>query len=551
MALYIHPENQKLLWYAIQTSPSFNQEEDNTEWFKSIISEFYAKCPPDISSDKLKEMNMDTIIYMVRDLKRIQAMNDSSHKNETNLDGLSVPTWSVDTGNEPKLQDTKRPDSVRDSRPETSLLPAPVQFRENLPLHQIVQLPSTHLRPAASQLPANLPMRPQDKLAPASVHIDVHDWTGAGDVNTSFTSWDDTKKYFNSRSFESNTSSTGHGALVPAYEVNRPNRDDLNHYSLGNLNPLYTPIITKCLNIDTRFRDNLYTTSSTNFTFNLPIPMKKVISMQLTAYELPVTFYGISKSYGNNYMYINCYFQYPTMASESIQQKEIIIPDGNYSASDLIDLINNQLRPLNPDGSLVNTALDGTNNDSIFNCVQFSFDITTSGSGSAKITLGLNDPPNFASSTYISGLEMDFTLDINGNPDTTSITSKLGWNLGFIQPQYLDAKTYTADTLPEPASLRYVYLAIDDFNNNVNNSFVAAFNKYILSNNILARIPVNAQYFNILMENDLSQHTEPRKYFGPVDINKLQIQLLDDHGRILDINKANYSLCLTFKMINE
>ena len=53
------------------------------------------------------------------------------------------------------------------------------------------------------------------------------------------------------------------------------------------------------------------------------------------------------------------------------------------------------------------------------------------------------------------------------------------------------------------------------------------------------------------MDNDLSQHLEPRKYFGPVDINRLQIQLLDDHGRILDINNANYSLCLTFKTLYD
>jgi len=44
--------------------------------------------------------------------------------------------------------------------------------------------------------------------------------------------------------------------------------------------------------------------------------------------------------------------------------------------------------------------------------------------------------------------------------------------------------------------------------------------------------------------------TEPRKYFGPVDIQRLHIQVFDDHGRQLDITN-NYSFVLTFKMLYD
>ena len=43
--------------------------------------------------------------------------------------------------------------------------------------------------------------------------------------------------------------------------------------------------------------------------------------------------------------------------------------------------------------------------------------------------------------------------------------------------------------------------------------------------------------------------TGSRQYFGPVDIQKLQIQLLDEYGRILDLNNMDYSFCLTFQTI--
>jgi hypothetical protein len=541
MTLYIHPENQKLLWAAIQTSPLFHQQIDNAEWFKGVIEKFYSKCQEDITTDKLKELNMDTIVYMVRELrskfKEIPKTNDNQETFQEfrNVGKMTEDTYppassqyTSDEDNDKNVIYNPNPNWLTPPRHD-SMVHFPIQnsYEPSLQSHPGVEYGSFSALGKEHHRPPNFPTT---KELPG--------------LDATRVDWEISKN-----------TDIHQNVAIPSYEheiePRRKRNDEITEYRQGNLNPLHTPVITKCLNIDTRFRDNLYTTSSTNFTFNLPAPLKKVISMQLTAYELPVTFYGISSSYGNNFMFINCTFQYPLMTSESVEQIKILIPDGNYSASDLVTLINSQLRPLAADGSLVNQAIDGTNNQSIFNCVQFTFDITNSGSGSAKMSLGLQDAPGFPYSQNISSIEMDFTLDIDGNPDTTSITSKFGWNLGFIHPQYLNAKTYTADTLPEPASMRYVYMVVDDFNNNVNNSFVAAFNNYILNNNILARIPVNAQYFNILMENDLSQHTEPRRYFGPVDIYKIQIQLLDDHGRILDINKANYSLCLTFKMLNE
>ena len=37
-----------------------------------------------------------------------------------------------------------------------------------------------------------------------------------------------------------------------------------------------------------------------------------------------------------------------------------------------------------------------------------------------------------------------------------------------------------------------------------------------------------------------------RNFFGPVDIQKLHIQLLDEYGRNLNMNNMDYSFCLDF-----
>ena len=323
-----------------------------------------------------------------------------------------------------------------------------------------------------------------------------------------------------------------------------------NEFNEGQLNPLHMPVLTRCLNIDTRFRENIYSTQCSNFTFTLPVRIKKVVSMQLTAYEMPIAFYGTSTSYGNNFLNVFCTYKYVNTDTPQTSMLTVKLPDGNYSASDLLTRINSQLQPVSTvDGSLVNT--DMNNPMSIFNCVQFSLDIDVNFSGSGKVIIGTVDIPTFSYSSAILSLGFDFTLDAMGVPSTVSITSRMGWNLGFIKPKYEGGLTYTSDTLPEPASIRYIYLVVNDFNNSVNNHFVGAFSNWIMNNNILARIPINGSYFSIMIESDLSQHTEPRRYFGPVDITRMQIQLLDDHGRVLDMNSANFSMCLTFKCLYD
>jgi hypothetical protein len=101
------------------------------------------------------------------------------------------------------------------------------------------------------------------------------------------------------------------------------------------------------------------------------------------------------------------------------------------------------------------------------------------------------------------------------------------------------------------ATIRYIYLAVDDFNNNANNQFISIFNKSILNPNILARISVKGSFFGSVQENNFTIITEPRQYFGPVDIQRLRIQLYDEYGRILNMNNANYSFCLDFKLMYD
>lgn len=309
----------------------------------------------------------------------------------------------------------------------------------------------------------------------------------------------------------------------------------------GKLNQLNTRILTKSLNIDTRFRDNLYSTQSSDFSIQMPIKFNKVVSMNLSSLELPVSFYGICKEFGNNFLYLHvAHNEFDNSSNIITSEKIITIPDGNYNASDLIDTVNKLLSPRNMDDSLVNPT-------DIFSYITLTHDITSSGSGTGKVTIS----PAGLHSGLIKSIILDFTKDINGIVDKIDVSTKFGWNLGFIKRKYRGSTSYTADTVIEPANIRYIYLAVDDFANSANNQFVNVFNNSIMSPNILARISIKGSYFSLIMENDFNIITEPRRYFGPVDIQRLRIRLFDERGRVLPMNNSNFSFCLDFKLIYD
>jgi len=310
-------------------------------------------------------------------------------------------------------------------------------------------------------------------------------------------------------------------------------------YFPGVINPLNKRTITKCLNIDTKFRDSINVTQSSDFTIQLTAKLNKVVSMELVAIELPLTFYGISASNGNNFLYIR--INHTTDEYDSLDAEQIfIIPDGNYNAVDLIHKINSIVSPKKEDDTLLEP-------DIIFSYLDFVLDITENGSGSGRVIL--HTVGEFADS--INSVSLDFTRDIHGTPDNSNIATRIGWNLGFLKPIYTGEVYYTSDSVIESKNTRYIYLSIDDFNKSSNNPFISVFNQSILNDDVLARISIKGSHLSLVMDNDMTIVTEPRQFFGPVDIQRFRIRLFDEYGRILQMNGSNFSFCLKLKMLYD
>jgi hypothetical protein len=242
--------------------------------------------------------------------------------------------------------------------------------------------------------------------------------------------------------------------------------------------------------------------------------------MQLSSFEIPIAFYNISSAYGNHFFTLSL--------TDTMQQTPppfvVVLPDGNYTSTGLVTAVN---------------GLFSADPTSILSNVTCSLNANT-----GKLT--------FSANASIQSMILDFTQDVTGQYDThTLLSTKLGWVLGFIQPSYSNSTTYTGESVVESKTIRYIYLAIDDFHNNATQPFVSVFEKSLLNQNILARISVRGEPFEMIREHDLSYVVEPRRYFGPVDIQRLRVRLLDEQGRSLAMNHANYSFCLTLKLLYD
>jgi hypothetical protein len=111
--------------------------------------------------------------------------------------------------------------------------------------------------------------------------------------------------------------------------------------------------------------------------------------------------------------------------------------------------------------------------------------------------------------------------------------------------------SYVSEGFFECHGPRYLFLVVDDFNNNVNTNMFSAFNSSILSKNILARISVKGTVFSILSDDAKHITSAVREYFGPVNIEKIRIQLLDEYGRILEMNNMDFSMALNIKSVYD
>ena len=329
----------------------------------------------------------------------------------------------------------------------------------------------------------------------------------------------------------------------------------------GVINPLLTNTILKAVNIDTRFRENYYSTKSTNLTITLPFRLEKVISYRIVGITLPLSYYNISQSYGNNVIQINVFSRAPP--GQVAVSYSLILPDGCYNttqsssefSSTLEQVINNML--INDVNSPNNNALTSGLN------LRYTIDRTSGRS-------------IFAQDASISGTvayNFDVVMSVENSLQSGQVEedynrvlmTKLGWVLGFRFAKYSSSNTVATPPTTFGSIVSegicftkfpmYGFLAIDDFNNNANDYYMSVFSNSVSVPNIVAKVnltefsEVAGAFQGAQGESSSTAINREKRFFGPVNIQKLKVTLYDDMGRILDLNNMDWSLELAFECV--
>ena len=299
------------------------------------------------------------------------------------------------------------------------------------------------------------------------------------------------------------------------YTYSRPSE-----YYRGTLNPIEIRTTNKNLTIDTIFRNNYYSTLSSNCLIDLPIKFVNVLSIQLASIEFPNSYFNQTITEDSNYF---------TIIINNVS-KVLTIPCGSYTQEDLLVYLNNLILSLTES----------------FNYLVFNISTTQTGSFSGNGRMIITTNSNL---TTPFNFTVDFQSDRNGNQDySTPLPLKLGWLLGFRQGIYTNNSSYISEGIVDLIGRRYAFLSIDEFCNNKSDSYYSAFNNSLLNKNILARISTNTSNiinFNYNIQDKLNTLTDNRRiYFGSIDITKLKIQLLDEYGRIINLNNMDFSFSL-------
>ena len=296
-------------------------------------------------------------------------------------------------------------------------------------------------------------------------------------------------------------------------------------YKNGNINPLRKQTRVLNLSIDTIFRTNYDTTSSTDFIFSLPINIKNVVSMRVSSIEFPNSVYVItSKNKSNEFTIIS--YNIGKISKWKITRHKIVLPNGLYQISDLIDYLNNIFSSVSK-LKRISAVYNASNNT-----IEF---------------VNISTKPN------IEQFDIDFTIE---SEPARPIRLNLGWILGYRKSHY-EYETDSVNNKFVPESCIHLfgtsdfYLHVNDYNNNFSPIYNVMFQESVIgSSHILDKI-VNTGEKNIIQTNISDTNKKTRYYYDPVNIQRLEIKLLDRFGRPLDIQKSDFSFTLQIEILYD
>lgn len=325
--------------------------------------------------------------------------------------------------------------------------------------------------------------------------------------------------------------------------------------------------------------------TSTNFTVNLDPPIKNVLEITFSSTAIPNTWHVFSKDYGTDYF---------------VEKKAVGDSPGNYTYTDIsnVHIKNGNYNVIsNNSANLIDELNSKTNR------LTFSYDPISN-----KITVANNMDYAIGIDWYSLNVPLCSTTGNGGKIDYN-----LGWLLGFRNTDYILGAngTQTGEATLDISGPTYLYIALDDFNNNKPNQNLVSFqnnvsaftmpsyyvkttmgkncdltnteyvnpinscgkkyaNKDLSSNltskqrytidqiklamsgqrterysspnsaDILAKINVQLGKTHTQV-NEVNLEYKKRFYFGPINLKKLHVRLINDKGMDINLNGNDWN----------
>jgi len=275
------------------------------------------------------------------------------------------------------------------------------------------------------------------------------------------------------------------------------------------------PLKEKIVNIDTKYRTDYDYRSYASANMVFGEKLSEVRSMEIVSVDIPITFYNIFENNdclqtGNNYLRIK----------NGGTSKILTLTPNYYTDISFVAEINNQLQNLSLSTDISYSVV---NNKSFFKSKVNTYSLATN-------------------------------VDMCGNVYDSNIQNNLGWVMGFRDTSYnLTTSGIASECILSLKTPRHLFLALNEFSQGNSNSFVSPLEKTNQSKNIIAKIciPSTVKFGDTLCVNKANGLlvSEVRKYLEKVNIQRMNLQLLDDAGRVIQLNGADFSLCL--KLVHE
>lgn len=265
------------------------------------------------------------------------------------------------------------------------------------------------------------------------------------------------------------------------------------------------PLKERIVSIDTKFKRDIF---NFNADVNLVLGEKisEVKSIEVDSADIPITFFNINE--GNNSFVIK--ITSPSVSSHTI----VLTPNYYTSLSAVANEINTQIHAIGTDFAVADVSFNLSGNRGVFSTTYNSYDIS-----------------------------FNNTVDSRCNFNT----SGLGWLLGYRGNSYT-INGSNKNAVSEGVALlkypRHIYIALNEFSNSSNmNAFYVPGKNSNLNKNIIARVSVPDTGFGTTITASHGNGflvSEVRRYLEKVGIQRIQVQLLDDAGEVINLNGGDF-----------